>query len=235
MKKFQVVVLPALLAVVSLSLMPGIGAAADATTATPAKPAKSASKPAAKAAAKPKEDKKPAAESAETVSTIPDDVLEQMNKLVVEAVQLASPSLQKGDEFPSYGVLQLKDGSLKAVSWQKPNPPKGMVLFRQIYYAMRTETQRNPDVIAGVTIAPAAENATTNDGKSVVVHGIRAEVDHRQGAPRLVFLPYTREDGKIVFGSNLYQAGSNPLFEHPAPAPAAPAPAPAPAAAPAKP
>lgn len=184
----------------------GVADAADPVSkpAPAAKPA--AAKPAAKPAAKASAQSKPAATPGVT-----DAVRDEMSKLVEEAVQLASPELQKGDTFTPYGVLKLADGSLKSVQWKKPNPPPTMEIFRRIYFSMQAEAARNPQVIAAVTVAPSA--VTTTDGKTQV-NGIRAEVDHRNGAPSLVFIPFMREEGKLVFGTSVYQPGRNPVFPH---------------------
>lgn len=157
--------------------------------------------------------------AAATVDEIPADVGEEMNKLVELAVQGASAPLQKGDDFPPYGVLLMADGKLQAVRWSKPNPPPPIEMFRQIFLATRAQATK-PDVVAAVTVAPTS--VPTTDG-AMRVNGIRAEVDHRRGAPRLVFIPYVRENGKLVLGTTVYQPGVNPIFEH-GPAAAAPAP-----------
>ncbi|MFZ5698113.1 MAG: hypothetical protein ACOY9J_05245 [Pseudomonadota bacterium] len=158
-----------------------------------------------------------------TVDEIPADIGEEMNKLVEMAVQGASAPLQQGDDFPPYGVLLMADGTLQAVRWNKPNPPPPIEMFRQIFLATRAQATK-PDVVAAVTVAPTS--VPTTDG-AMRVNGIRAEVDHRRGAPRLVFIPYVRENGKLVLGTTVYQPGVNPIFEHgsaaAAPAPKTPA------------
>ncbi len=155
---------------------------------------------------------------AATVDEIPADVVVEMNKLVEMAVQGASAPLQKGDDFAPYGVLLMTDGTLQAVRWNKPNPPPPIEMFRQIFLATRAQAAK-PDVVAAVTVAPTS--VPTTDG-TMRVNGIRAEVDHRRGAPRLVFIPYVREDGKLVLGTTVYQPGVNPIFEHGPAAAAAP-------------
>lgn len=187
----------------------GSAHAADPATkpAPAAKPAAAkAAKPAGKAPAKSTTQGKPAA-SPEVTEAVRDE----MSKLVEQAVQLSSAELQKGDTFTPYGVLKLADGSLKSVLWKQPNPPPTMEIFRRIYFSLQAEAARNPQVIAAVTVAPSA--VTTTDGKTQV-NGIRAEVDHRNGAPSLVFIPFMREDGKLVFGTSVYQPGRNPVFPH---------------------
>ncbi len=164
-----------------------------------------------------------AAVPAATFDEIPADVVVEMNKLVETAVQGASAPLQKGDDFAPYGVLLMTDGKLQAVRWNKPNPPPPIEMFRQIFLATRAQAAK-PDVVAAVTVAPTS--VPTTDG-TMRVNGIRAEVDHRRGAPRLVFIPYVRENGKLVLGTTVYQPGVNPIFEHgsaaAAPAPKTPA------------
>lgn len=216
---------PLLVAVFSSFLLAGGADAAEpaskpAPAAKPAVQAKPAAKPAAKAPATkaPAKSKSPAAATARPEVT--DAVRLEMSKLVEQAVQLVSPELQKGDNFTPYGVLKLADGSLKSVLWKQPNQPPAMEIFRRIYFSMQAEAARNPQVVAAVTFAPSA--VVTTDGKTQV-NGIRAEVDHRQGEPTVVFIPFARENGQLVFGTNVYQLGSNPVFPHGTPAPAAPA------------
>lgn len=231
---------PALLVLsAAVSLAPVTAFAAD-----PAKPAAAKSaKPAAKSAAKPAAKKsaaKPAEQAADPQADVPQAVRDEMSALVEKAVQLASAPLQEGDAFLPYGVLQLKSGELKQVQWKQPNPPVAQEVLKGIVITMMREIAQNPDIIAGVTIGPSMATGTTQTGETMPVHGLSALVDHRHGAPRLAFMPYVREDGKINFGTTVYQMGAVPLFDHgqgaaakPADAQAAAKPADAPA--PAKP
>lgn len=226
---------PALLVLsAAFSLAPATSFAAD-----PAKPAATKSaKPAAKSAAKPAAKKsaaKPADKAAEPQADVPEAVREEMSALVEKAIQLASAPLQEGDAFLPYGVLQLKSGELKQVQWKQPNPPVAQEVLKGIVVTMMREIAQNPDIVAGVTIGPSMATGTTQTGETMPVHGLSALVDHRNGAPRLAFMPYVREDGKINFGTTVYQMGAVPLFDHgqgaAAAAAAKPADAPAPAAA----
>lgn len=183
-----------------LLLVPLLGLALVAQAAEPA-----AASPAAKGAAA-TGDK--AGAQAPELST---EVLEDMSKLVEAAIQHAGRELEKGvDEFLPYGVLQLASGEAKLVHWQKPNPPPLPEVMRGIVLTLR-QLGRAPDVVAAVTVAPTAVN--TEEG--IVVKGIRCEVDHRDGEPRIVFVPYTREDGKVLTGTPVYLPGRNPIFVRP--------------------
>ncbi|MFP5441088.1 MAG: hypothetical protein ACLGHJ_06315 [Gammaproteobacteria bacterium] len=227
---------PALLVLsAAVSLAPVATFAADPAkpaAAKPAKPAaKSAAKPAAKKSAKPAD--KAAATPADPQADVPQEVRDEMSALVEKAVQIASAPLQEGDFFLPYGVLQLKSGELKQVQWKQPNPPVAQEVLKGIVVTMMREIAQNPDIIAGVTVGPTMATGTTQTGETMPVHGISALVDHRHGAPRQMFMPYVREDGKINFGTTVYQLGALPLFDHGQAAAAKPADAPAPAATPA--
>ncbi len=169
-------------------------------------PAMAANPPAAPAAAAAKAEVSPFAGL-----EVPDAVLAEMNTLVEKAIQGAAGPLHSGDEFEPYGVLQSGDGTLQVLRWNTPNPPPAQEVFRQIFLAMRAEAVARPQVVAAVTVA--ATSAPTTDGASRV-HMIRAEVDHRQGAPRMVLIPYTRANGKLELGTPIYQMGNNAVFDH---------------------
>lgn len=191
------------LSVMRLLLVPVLGLALVAQAAEPAaaKPATPAAKGAAATGGK-------AGAPAAEVST---EVLDDMSKLVEAAIQHAGRELEKGvDEFLPYGVLQLASGEAKLVHWQKPNPPPLPEVMRGIVLTLR-QLGRAPDVVSAVTVAPTAVN--TEEG--VVVKGIRCEVDHRNGEPRIVFVPYTRENGKVLTGTPVYLPGKNPIFARP--------------------
>lgn len=235
---------PALLVLsAAVSLAPVSTFAADPAKPAATKSAKPAAKSAAKSAAKPAAKKsaaKPVEQAADPQADVPQAVRDEMSALVEKAVQLASAPLQEGDAFLPYGVLQLKSGELKQVQWKQPNPPAAQEVLRGIVITMMLEIAQNPDVMAGVTIGPTMGTGTTQTGETMPVRGIIALVDHRDGAPRQMFMPYVREDGKINFGTTVYQMGAVPLFDHgqgaaakPADAQAAAKPADAPA--PAKP
>lgn len=142
---------------------------------------------------------------------VSDEVLAEMNKLVERAVQGAAGPLQSGDEFTPYGVIQTNDGVLQALRWNKPDSPPALEIFRQIFLTMRAEAAARPEVLAAVTIAPTS--VPTTDGAKRV-NMIRAEVDHRRGAPRMVLIPYTRVSGKLELGTPVYKVGTNAVFDH---------------------
>lgn len=190
------------LSVMRLLLVPLLGLALVAQAAEPAT-AKAAS-PAGKSAAT-------GDKGGEHPPELSTEVLDDMSKLVEAAIQHAGRELEKGvDEFLPYGVLQLASGEAKLVHWQKPNPPPLPEVMRGIVLTLR-QLGRAPDVVAAVTVAPTAVN--TEEG--IVVKGIRCEVDHRDGEPRIVFVPYTREDGKVLTGTPVYLPGKNPIFVRP--------------------
>lgn len=140
-----------------------------------------------------------------------EEVVGTMNALVEAAIQHAGRELEKGvDEFLPYGVLQLASGEARMVQWQKPNPPPLPEVMRAIFLTM-VQAARAPEVLAAVTVAPTAVN--TEQG--IVVKGLRCEVDHRDGEPRIVFVPYTRENGKVLTGTPVYLPGKNPVFLRP--------------------
>lgn len=202
--------------VARLLLVPVLGMALVVQAAEPAsvKAAEPAKKPVVTAKSGEPE-KKGAAVSKDKQSArpaeVPPEVLEAMSKLVESAVQEAGRELEKGvDEFLPYGVVLLKSGEAKMVRWQKPNPPPLPEVMRAIVLTLR-QIGRTPDVVAAVSVAPTAVN--TEEG--IVVKGIRCEVDHRDGEPRIVFVPYTREDGKVLTGTPVYLPGKNPIFVRP--------------------
>lgn len=214
-----------------LALASPFALAADA-----GKSAKGEAKPAKSAPAKPapaKAEEKSAPAKAEEPKLVPPEVVKQMGELVRQGAQRASAELQVGDEFQPYGVVQHKDGNIYPVRFQKsedPNArmPPAVEIFRQINLTILDTTRKNPDIVAAATFAPTAE--TTSDGKTRVPM-IRAEVDHRDGTPLIVLLPFQRVDGKLQFGSTPSLPGTNILFFREQPAADAAAPA---AAAPAK-
>lgn len=176
---------------------------------------------------------KTAPAKAEEAKLVPPDVVKQMGDLVRQGAQLASAELQLGDDFQPYGVVQHKDGNIYPVRFQPsgdPNArmPPAVEIFKQINLTILNTTRKNADIVAAATFAATSE--TTSDGKTRVPM-IRAEVDHRDGTPLIVLLPYQRVDGKLQFGTTPSLPGTNFLFfrEQPAADPAAPA-----AAAPAK-
>lgn len=222
MNKFIPALIPALALVLA-----GAGQVAQAAdAATTAKPAAAkTAKPAAKAPAKTAKGTAKTADAGKAPgqpdNALPEDVLKQMGELIEKAIQPASGPLQTSDDFQPYGVLMHQDGSLQVVRWTQPNPPPPMELLKKIFRAVMIESLK-PDVIAAATVAPSS--VPTADAKTRV-KGIRAEVDHRRGEPRVVFIPYTHENGKLVLGTTIYLPGVNPVFEHPkaggAPAPQA--------------
>lgn len=193
----RVLLLPVLLCLVPLpSLAEGPAAATSKPAASP-KASAGASKPA-----------KGAPASAELAP----EVVETMNKLVDVAVtRRALGDIAEGhDDFLPYGVLLLSSGETRLVSWQKPNPPPALDVLKGIFVTMQRQVQQDLNIVAAVTISPSG--ATTEEGK--LVKGIRCEVDHRKGEPRIVFIPYAVEAGKVVTGTPIYLASTNPVFPH---------------------
>lgn len=153
--------------------------------------------------------------AAEKPNLVAPDVVKAMGELVKQGVQLASAPLQTSDDFEPYAVLQRKDGSLQRVRYQKPetpsaNPPSASEIFKRVTLSVLDVTRKDPDVVAAVTFASTM--SPTSDGKTKVPM-IRAEVDHREGAPLIVLMPFQRtKEGKLEFGSTPSLPGSNFLF-----------------------
>lgn len=165
-------------------------------------------------AAKPAQAGAPAGKGGEAgANSTPADVLETMSNLVEAAVtRRALVEINEGrEEFLPYGVMLLSSGETRLVSWQKPNPPPALDVLRAIFTAMQRQAMQDLNVVAVVTVAPSG--ATTDKGE--IVKGVRCEIDHRKGEPRIVFIPYIHKDGKISTGSPVYLAGNNPVFPHP--------------------
>lgn len=143
----------------------------------------------------------------------PAEVLETMSNLVEAAVtRRALIEVREGrEDFLPYGVMLLASGETRLVSWQKPNPPPALDVLRGIFAAMQRQAMQDLNVVAVVTVAPSG--ATTDKGE--IVRGVRCEIDHRKGEPRIVFIPYMNKDGKISTGSPVYLASNNPVFPHP--------------------
>lgn len=143
-----------------------------------------------------------------------DLVRTQMSELTNQAVQLANTDLSVGDAFLPYGVMQMKNGELKQVRWTMPNPPAAQEVLKGIVVSMMKEAKANPNVISAVAIGPTQTNGTNERGESVLVTGLSALVDHRNGAPRTVFMPYIRKGSAIEFGTPVYQIGPVSMFDH---------------------
>jgi hypothetical protein len=153
------------------------------------------------------------------------EVLKAMGDLVQQGAQAASGSLQTADDFEPYAVLQRKDGSLQVVRWKSAEnaatKPSALEVFKRVTLSVLDATRKDKDIVAAATFAASA--STTNDGKTMVPM-IRAEVDHRDGTPLIVLMPFQRKDGKLEFGSTPSLPGTNFLFFR-EDAAAAPAPA----------
>lgn len=170
------------------------------------------------AAARPASSTKAAATDSKSAKGIPAtaempaEVVEAMNKLVDLAVtRRALSDIGKGhDDFLPYGVLLLSSGETRLVSWQKPNPPPALDVLKGIFVTMQRQALQDLGIVAAVTVSPSG--ATSEKGE--LVKGIRCEVDHRKGEPRIVFIPYAKEGGKVVTGTPIYLASSNPVFPH---------------------
>lgn len=158
--------------------------------------------------------KTPAAAKADAPKMAAPAVVKEMEELVEAGAQLASASLQKADEFEPYAVLKKKDGSMQVVRYQKPEgegakAAPAMEIFKRVTLTVLDVTRKNPDIVAAATFAISA--SSTADGKTRVPM-IRAEVDHREGTPLIVLMPYQRKDGKLEFGSTPSLPGTNILF-----------------------
>lgn len=155
-------------------------------------------------------DAKPADAAAGVVSP---EVLAEMGSLVERAIQEAAGPLQTQDDFEPYAVFRRADGSMQVMRWQSKTPtserPPAMEIFRMLNVSLLEVGRRDPSVVAAVTVA--ATSVPTTDGKQHV-SGIRAEVDHRHGVPQIVFIPYARENGKLITGTPAYTPGTNVLF-----------------------
>lgn len=167
------------------------------------------------------------------LAEFPPHVNEQTNTLVNRVVEIAVANLAANKTFPPFGAVLHKDGSIELLGRSEKSTAPAKETLALVLAAVREKTAA-PDVQAGALVGLMQVK-----GPKGPIDGIRLEVDHREGVPTIVFLPYVRQaSGQLAFGQQATRPGSNAMFERAA-ATAPPAPAKAPAAkapaAPAKP
>lgn len=155
------------------------------------------------------------------LAEFPPHVNEQTNTLVNRVVEIAVANLAGKKTFPPFGAVLHKDGSMELVGRKDKSSASARETLALMLAAVREKAEA-PDVQAGALVGLMQVK-----GPKGPIDGIRIEVDHREGVPTIVFLPYARQaSGQLVFGQQATQPGTNEIFPHATPAaPAAKAPA----------
>lgn len=155
------------------------------------------------------------------LAEFPPHVNEQTNTLVNRVVEIAVANLAGKQTFPPFGAVLHKDGSIELLGRSEKSTAPARDTLALVLAAIREKTEA-PDVQAGALVGLMQVK-----GPKGPIDGIRIEVDHREGVPTIVFLPYVRQaSGQLAFGQQATRPGSNPMFERGAVAtPAAKAPA----------
>lgn len=150
-------------------------------------------------------------------AAFPAHVNEQTNTLVNKAVEIAIASLTGQQTFPPFGAVIHQDGSVELLGRTEKASVPAKETLALVLVALRAKAAEDETVQASALVGLMQVK-----GPQGPIDGIRIEVDHREGVPTIVFLPYVRQaSGKLAFGQQATRPGTNHMFPRAEPVPAA--------------
>lgn len=145
-------------------------------------------------------------------ASLSEEVRADMNVLVERLARVAAEGIMRGGTFRPFGGVLNPDKTVELSYWNSKEQvaPSDKVILEGIFRHVKKTTADTPAVMAAAIASPMA---VPREGGGTV-SGIRIEVDHRRGEPRIVFIPYAVNDGKFALLEPVYSTGRNAMFDH---------------------
>ena len=145
-------------------------------------------------------------------ATLPEDVRADMNVLVERLARVAAEGVMRAGTFRPFGGVLNPDKTVGMSYWNAKDQvaPSDKVILEEIFRHVKKTVAESPAVMAAAIASPMS---VPREGGGTV-SGIRVEVDHRRGEPRIVFIPYVVNDGKFSLLEPVYSTGRNAMFDH---------------------
>jgi len=136
------------------------------------------------------------------------DAKDEIEELLNFLLPVAEEELSKAGEFYPYAAMVAADGELKAVSAAAGEEPEVADLLVALHEELRVQAADGSIRASGI----AADVTLTDPDSGETTDAVQLELDHAEGDPVDIYVPYETVGNEVKFGELVTAAGREPVF-----------------------
>lgn len=136
------------------------------------------------------------------------DAKDEIEELLNFLLPVAEEELSKAGEFYPYAAMVAADGELKSVSAAAGEEPGVADLLVALHEELRAQAAHGSIRASGI----AADVTLTDPDSGETTDAVQLELDHAEGDPVDIYVPYETVGSEVRFGELVTAAGRQPVF-----------------------
>jgi hypothetical protein len=136
------------------------------------------------------------------------DAKDEIEELLNFLLPVAEEELSKAGEFYPYAAMVATDGELKSVSAAAGEEPAVADLLVALHQELRAHAADGSIRASGI----AADVTLTDPDSGETTDAVQLELDHAEGDPVDIYVPYETVGNEVKFGELVTAAGRQPVF-----------------------
>ena len=133
---------------------------------------------------------------------------DEIEHLLRYLLPFAEESLNRDGEFRPYAAMVAADGSLKSVASEEGEEPDVGDLLVALHTELREQAAGGAIRASGI----AADVTLTDPDSGETTDAVQLELDHANGDPVDIYVPYETAPDGVKFGEPVSAAGREPVF-----------------------
>ena len=136
------------------------------------------------------------------------DAKDEIEELLNFLLPVAEEELSRAGEFYPYAAMVAADGELKSVSAATGEEPEVADLLVALHDELRAHAADGSIRASGI----AADVTLTDPDSGETTDAVQLELDHAEGDPVDIYVPYETVGNEVKFGELVTAAGRQPVF-----------------------
>jgi len=136
------------------------------------------------------------------------DPKQEIEELLNFLLPVAEEELSRAGEFYPYAAMVAVDGELKSVTARTGDEPEVGDLLVALHEELRAQAADGSIRASGI----AADVTLTDPDSGETTDAVQLELDHADGDPVDIYVPYETEGREVKFGELVSAAGREPIF-----------------------
>ena len=137
-----------------------------------------------------------------------DELKEEIEQLLKYLLPFAEEKLNRDGEFYPYAAMVASDGELRSVSAAAGEQPDSGDLLLALHQELREQAAEGSIRASGI----AADVMLTDPDSGETRDAVQVELDHADGDPVDIYVPYESAADGIRFGELVAATGREPVF-----------------------
>ena len=136
------------------------------------------------------------------------DAEQEIEELLNFLLPVAEEELSRAGEFYPYAAMVAVDGELKSVTARTGDEPEVGDLLVALHEELRAQAADGSIRASGI----AADVTLTDPDSGETTDAVQVELDHADGDPVDIYVPYETEPTGVKFGDLVAAQGREPVF-----------------------